>query len=91
MRQRLISARINTKTVVAAELIAAAAAGLALSLCLTSWPAAFGVGALLALAACVVTVGGLSAWQWAHRLLVWARRREHHVELLAPVDVTVEA
>jgi hypothetical protein len=90
MRQRLISARINTKTVVAAELIAATA-GLALSLCLTSWPAAFAVGALVALAACVVTVGGLTGWQWAHRLLVWARRRQHHVELLAPVDVTVEA
>lgn len=89
MRQRLISARINTKTVVTAELIAAAA-GLALSLCLTSWPTAFAVGALLGIATCVVTVGGLPAWQWAHRLLVWARRRPHHVELLAPVDVTVE-
>lgn len=89
MRQRLISARINTKTVVAAELIAAAA-GLALSLWVASWPAAFAVGALVALAACGVTVGGLTAWQWAHRLLVWAGRRQHHVELLAPVDVTVE-
>ncbi len=88
MRQRLISARISTKAVVAAELIAAAA-GLALSLALASWPTAFAVAALVAIAACVMTVGGLPAWQWAHRLLVWARHRQHHVELLAPVDVTV--
>jgi type VII secretion protein EccE len=88
VRQRLISARINTKVVVAAELIAGAA-GLALSLALASWPTAFAVAALLAIAGCVMTVGGLSGWQWAHRLLVWVRHRHHHVELLDAVDVTV--
>ena len=88
MRQRLISARINTKAVVAAELIAGTA-GLALSLALASWPTAFAAAALVAIAGCVMTVGGLPAWQWAHRLLVWARHRQHRVELLAPVDVTV--
>jgi len=89
VRQRLISARTNTKTIVAAEIIAGAT-GLALSLCLTSWPIAFAIAALIALAVCVVTVGGLPAWQWAHRLWVWARPRQHHIELLTPVDVTVE-
>ena len=89
MRQRLISARINTKTVVVTEIIAGAT-GLALSLCLASWPLAFAIGALVALAVCVVTVGGLPAWQWAHRFWVWLRRRQHRVELLTPVDVTVE-
>ena len=81
VRQRLISARINTRAVVAAELIAGTA-GLALSLALASWPSAFAAAALVAIAGCVMTVGGLPAWQWAHRLLVWARHRQHRVELL---------
>ncbi len=88
MRQRLISARWNTKVIVAAELTAVAA-GLALSLCVASWPIAFMAAALVALVGCVVTVRGLAAWQWAHRLWVWLGRRQHHVELLEPVDVTV--
>ncbi len=89
MRQRLISARVNTKSVVAAELLAGAT-GLALSLCIASWPIAFAVAALIAVATIVLTVGGLPAWQWAHRLWVWLRHRQHRVELLTPVDVTME-
>lgn len=89
MRQRLLSARVDAKSVVAAELLAGAA-GLALSLCVASWPIALAVAAVIAGATIVVTVGGLSAWQWAHRLWVWLRRRQHHVELLAPVDVMME-
>lgn len=89
MRQRLISARINTKTVVAAEIIAGAT-GLALSPYLSSWLVAFAIAALVALAVCVVTVGGLPAWQWVHRFWVWLRHRQHRVELLTPIDVTVE-
>jgi hypothetical protein len=89
VRQRLISARINTTSVVAAEIVAGAA-GLALSLWIGSWPIAFAVAALIAVATIVLTVGGLPAWQWVHRLWVWLRRRQHHVELLAPVDVTME-
>lgn len=89
MRQRLVSARITTKAVVAAELLTGAA-GLALSLWLASWSVAFAVAAVIAAALCVLTIGGLPAWQWAHRLWVWLRHRQHSVELATPVDVTVE-
>jgi len=85
---RQVSARIGCRAVVAGELVAAVAA-LGLSTCL-DWRAALAVGAGLGLLICVLTVGGLTLWQWAWRVIAWARRRDHVPALIEAFDVTVD-
>ena len=53
-------------------------------------PVAIGVGAGLAVLLLVVTVGGLSLWQWLVRVMAWLRERQHRIELGEFSDVQVD-
>jgi len=67
VRQSVLSARGSARSVVVAE-VAAVAATLGLIACGVALPMAIGLGAGLAVLLVVVTVGGLSPWQWLVRI-----------------------
>lgn len=72
MKQPLIRIRLSLGAVVAAEVLAAAtmaalmATGVATSI-------AAGVAVLAGVAVCMVTVSGLTAWQWGELGWRWTR------------------
>lgn len=75
--------------VVAAELVAAVVAWVLVAAGVGLWPAV-GLGAVMGVLACVVTVRGLRNWQWATRMLVWVRHRQRRLELGEFSDVQID-
>ena len=74
VKQPVFSVRGSARSVVVAE-VAAMVAALGLIACGVGLPVAIGVGAGLAVLLLVVTVGGLSLWQWLVRVMAWLRER----------------
>ena len=89
MKQRVFSVRGSARSVVIAEVTAVVAA-VGLIVCGVGLPVAIGVGAGLAVLLLVVTVGGLSLWQWMVRVVAWLRERRHRIELGEFSDVQVD-
>jgi hypothetical protein len=78
MKQTLVRARLGLLAVVAAELVALAAA-IAMVLAGSALPAAITVGVLVGLSCCIVTVAGLTPWQWAWLGVRWMSHRERRL------------
>lgn len=81
MKQPLVRARLELRAVIAAELVAVA---IAIPLLLTGCglPVAIASGAALGLLWCVLTLAGLTLWQWLRLGLRWGRHRERRVVVI---------
>ncbi|MGV7254566.1 type VII secretion protein EccE [Mycobacterium kansasii] len=88
MKQPVIGARLNVRAMVAAELTAVgASAGLLLAGVPELWAVVIGI--VVAAGVCLVTIGGLTCWQWARLAWRWIGHRDRKPALPDAVDVEV--
>ncbi|BBX88250.1 type VII secretion protein EccE [Mycolicibacterium aubagnense] len=89
MKQRPVDVRLDSRTVIAAEIVTGVLA-LGLAAVHTPWVVALPVGALVALLTVVLTYAGAPLWKWVARGWGWVRHRDREPELPEPFDVTVD-
>ncbi len=81
MKQPLVRGRLRLPAVLAAEVVAVATA-ITLVIAGCGLPLAIAVGAVLGTVWCVLTVAGLTVWQWVRLGLRWMRYRQRRLVVM---------